>query len=227
MINLIKRVQLKQSETKHVHFEVANNKVIEHNEYTNIRSDILSNIQVGNNAYQRNGDKINLVGMKIKMYFENQQYRPFVNYRLVIFRDKFVSNSSLATGATDLWEGTSTSKNLDWLNTNRFEFKVIKNITVKAVNSGTSLAMGGTVNGVANIESTGESYEVIGNPSRYVDIWVPFKKTITFNDNGTDAMGNRYQIGIIGYSSYATTTSGATYPLGHVHAVAKLYWKDL
>lgn len=224
---------MKQSETKHLHLEIVNNATLEHNEYTRLKSNLLDGIVPGTRAFERTGDKIYLKGISLKMYFENQQYRPLVRYKIVIFRNKKDSGGAgiLPTGSSTLWEGTSTSKNLDWFNTNVIDFKTVKDIVVRAPNSGSSLALnayGGTSpDGVANVEHLGESYEVITNPSRQVNIWIPFNKNIQFDDNTNQAPNNIWQIGVITYGTHGQTTSGSVYPCGHVTAVAKLYWKDM
>ena len=221
----IKRVMLNSCETKNYAAQQCQNKTMAHNEFTIVTTNLLY-IGQGDSHHQREGDQIYCRGIKLKFYFENQQYRPFARYKIIVVRNKNNPSSQLATGSTDIWEGNSTSKNLDWFDKNKYEFKVIKNVTVTAPNTGTSLALGGTVDGVADKESGGTNYEVVGNPSKYVNIWIPFNSNIQYLDNSTSPSTQQWQLGVIAYSSYGATTAGATYPVGHVTCMSKVFFKD-
>lgn len=224
MAKMIKQVMLKQCETKHSQFTLGDNVTLEHNQYTLLQHN-LCYLNQGDSHDTRNGDTVYARGLKLKLYIENQQYRPFARYAIVVLRDKQNPNSTITTG-TNLWEGVTTSKNLDFFDFNRYEFKVIKRVNVSAPNSGSSLALGGTVDGVANVESSGESYEVMGNGSRYVNIWIPLNYHLKYLDGTNQPAQYRWQIGIIAYGSHGATTSGGTYPIGHVTGVGKFYFKD-
>lgn len=227
MARMIKSVMLKNCETKVKHMEMCINQRIEHNELTMLDNNLLE-LSQGSGHDKREGDCIYLKGVMLKFYIENQQYRPFARYKIVVFRNKNNPSSAATTGVTYLWEGTTTSKNLDWFDKNKFDFKVIKNVTVSAPNSGTSRALSADAapNGVAWVEHSGSSYEVIGNPSKYFNIWIPFNSNIMYEDGASLPSTQVWQVGIIGYSSYGSTTSDSVYPTGHVTCVGKLYFKD-
>lgn len=223
---LMKRVVLNQHETQHKESQLCSNLTVEHNEMTMINTDLLDVVQ-GDGVSSRMGDRIYVRGIKLKIYIENQQYRPFARYCIVIFRDKAYPHTVHVTGDT-LQEGVTTNKNLDFFDYNRYEFKVIKRVNVTMPNAGTSLALGGTVDGVANLESSGANYTVYGNPSKYVNIWIPFNYNVTYQDGGSSAVATQvWQMGVIAYGSFGATTSGATYPIGHISVVKKLYFKEL
>lgn len=223
---MVKRVVINAHETQHKDSELCSNLTCEHNEMTMIATDLLD-ITQGDGVSSRMGDRVYIRGVKLKLYFENQQYRPFARYCIVVFRDKVYPHTGKVTGDS-LQEGVSTNKNLDFFDFNRYEFKVIKRVNVTMPNSGSSLALSGTVDGVANVESGGASYEIFGNPSKYVNIWVPFNYNVLYQDGGSSAVSTQmWQLGVITYGSFGATTSGATYPIGHVSCVKKLYFKEL
>lgn len=219
---------MKQSETKHLHEQWFSNKEVFHNQYYKLKDDLLSGISVGDRAFERIGDKIHLKGISVKMNIENEEFRPYVRYMFIVFRDRWNHDHTQPDAANDIWEGTSTSKNLDWLNTNRFEFKMIKYVNVTAYNSGTAAGVNSVtqpIGGTYKIEA-GEDYEIFTNPSKYVNFYLKFNKNITYDDNSTNAMRNKWQFGVVPYVNYATNTSSAT-KVGNMTGVAKLYWKDM
>ena len=88
LAKMMKQVSLKQCET--LHYMTSNSNVtLEHNEVTMLDTDLLWN-QQGDGASGRSGDRVFARGVKLKMYFENQQYRPFARYRIIIFRNRIV-----------------------------------------------------------------------------------------------------------------------------------------
>ena len=74
----IKRVMLNSCETKHVYLNICTNQTMEHNELTILHNNLLYTTQ-GDTHTTREGDTIYCRGVKIKMYIENQQYRPYAN----------------------------------------------------------------------------------------------------------------------------------------------------
>ena len=87
MARMIKSVMLKNCETKVKHMEMCINQRIEHNELTMLDNNLLE-LSQGSGHDKREGDCIYLKGVMLKFYIENQQYRPFARYKIVVFRNK-------------------------------------------------------------------------------------------------------------------------------------------
>lgn len=223
---MIKRQVLNAHETQHKDSQLCSNLTCLHNQLTMINNDLLD-ITQGDGVSSRMGDRVYIRGIKLKMYIENQQYRPFARYCIVMFRDKVNPHLNHATG-DNLMEGVTTNTNLDFFDFNRYEFKFIKRVNVTMPNAGTSNALGGTVDGVADAESAGADDSVYGNPSKYVNIWVPFNYNVLYQDGPTSPVSTQvWQLGVYTYGSFGSTTAGATYPIGHISVVKKLYFKEL
>lgn len=220
----IKKQILSMAETKHTHIEFASNQELLHNQWTRIEPDILKYITNGNRTFERIGDKIFLKGIAFRILLEGQQYRPITTYKIIMIRNRR-EDDEMVTG-TNIFEGTTTTKCLDFIDTNKYEVKFIKTVVVRMPNSGTSNPMGGTVHGAANKVLGGEDYEVFGNPQKLLKFYVPFNKTITYRDNAATASDYSWNLGVIAYCNFSTTTNTTTYPVGHISCVAKMYWKD-
>lgn len=220
----IKRVLLKNSETKVKQFSVAQNTTLEHNELTVLNTNMLT-IGQGSGDEERDGQEVYCRGIKLKFHFENQQYYPIARYDIKLIRNRVSPNSAMNTG-DNIWEGISTSKQLDWVDKESWIVRHLKTVIVKQSASGSSRPLGDTVPGVADVDHLGSDYEVIGNAQRYVNIWIPFNRRVRYRDATSDPMDGKWNLCVLAYGPYGATTSSAVWPIGHCTGVAKLYFKD-
>lgn len=218
----IKRTMLRMAETKHVYPSPVNNLVMRHNVLELVMDNIFATVQ-GTDAHNRLGDKIFAKSISFKMYFENQQYRPKASYLVLVLRNKNNPNAGIADGE-NIFEPVTTSKNLDFIDYNKYQVIYSKRVTVNDAGStiGTNSAMSGLVDGTAQVIST-----LVSNPARYHSFKLRLNRTIDYLEGGSSVpTTQRYSLCVIPYSTFTTTTDGATYPVGHVSVVSKFYFKD-
>lgn len=233
----VMRVVNQRAETKEVMRQLKNNQVLDHNDLVNLDGNAFEcdiGVHGGNHALavQRDGNKIFLKGLKIAVQIENQQYRPQASYWLYLVRLKGAAMDTLVTGKSQMFEGISTTIPMDYLDTAKCDVLFSKKLVVKAPNTGSSLALGGTVDGVADIDSAGSSYEVVSNGQTIQKFYVPINKTIQYRDSDDSALrmipsSYRYQWVCASYSTFGTTTGGATYPVGHITMTQIMKFTDV
>lgn len=228
LVKLIKSVHLRQCETKKTQTEVCKDQQLTHNYVQVIETNIFATVQ-GDENHQRDGDKIFAKYAKFRMYFENQQYRPFASYLILVIQNKNSPATDIVNGE-NLWEGVTTSKNLDYIDYNKYRVLYRKRVNVGSManNWGTKQTMGsGGVDGMAAAWSDTSQPQLIGNVSRYFNFKIRLNRTIQYLDGNTNATSTmNYALVIIPYSSYTTTTNGTVYPVGHVSCVEEFFFKD-
>lgn len=233
----VMRAVNRNAEVKEVMRDIANNNTLQHNRLTNLNNNVFySDIGVnGGNPddyAQRIGNKIFCKGIKIAIMIENQQYRPQCNYWLYCVRLKSGRMDDTINAQSDMFEGISTTVPMDYLDTAKCDVLWAKKFTVRAPNAGTSLPMGGTVDGAANAESAGADYTVYTNGQKIIKTYMPVNKTILYRDTA-DAIARRipasfrYQWVMVAYDNFSTTTGGTTYPVGHVTITTIMKFTDV
>lgn len=221
----VRRVLRKTTETKSTIANVAeNNKVLYHNGVNVLTTNLFATSQ-GTSHEQRIGDRIFAKAFALKMYFENQQYRDNVQYLVLIIRNKNMSGQDIVIGE-DIWEGVSTTKCLDWIDTNKYDVMFAKRVWVKHDSTpGTANIMGtGGLDGQTGLNP--DSVEYIGQGKRLVKFYIPIRKLMKYNDGSTRPSTMSYSLCVVPYISYTAQTGGTVYPAGHVSWVGKFYFKD-
>lgn len=220
----IKRVLLRNAETK-FQFFTASNVVLEHNELRVVAGNLLA-CQQGDGQGNRAGDKVFAKHLTIKMYFENQQYRPRVGYTILVLRNKANPSSSITNGE-NIFEGINSTKSIDFIDYNKYDIIYKKAITVSNAGSypGTGNTMGtGGIDGAAEGQSSHSGF--LTNPNKYRTLKIRLNKNVQYLD-GTDLPSTmRYTLAVIPYINNTSTTSGGTYPAGHVTMTGRFVFKD-
>lgn len=214
LVKLIKKVSLKNTETKNTH-QISEANDLNHNtQYltTNLlytRQGIGDN-NTGTSSYSsRIGDEVIARGIQFKLWFATKQDRPNVMFKVVVF--KYYSQS---TPPTTIFKGQGTS-NLMLRDIDVERIKILK-VKMFTLNVGTSFT--GTNNSNA--------YNVTGREAhKYMKIYVPLKNAkvkYIADDSGTPM---RYDIGlaVMAYDSYGTLTTDTIASYG---VNAKFYFKD-
>lgn len=234
----VMRVVNKSAETKEVITQWKSNATLKHNVLYNLTDNAFKCDQgvfgqsVTSSA-MRIGSKIFCKGLKVSIMIENQQYRPQVSYWLYLVRLKGGAMDDSISTKSEMFEGVSTTIPMDYIDTSKCDILYSKKFVVKMPNSGSSLALGGTVDGEANLESGGADYSLVTNPQTIQKLYVPINKTIVFReaDEGTTnrqiPASYRYQWVMVSYNNFSTTTDGATYPVGHVSFTTIMKFTDV
>lgn len=224
MRRLIRSTMLKMAENKHIYAQDCLNLTLVHNQLKVIRNNIFATVQ-GTDTNQRSGDKIFARYIQFKMYFENQQYRPKASYLVLVLRNKNNPSANIADNE-DIYETVSTSKNLDYIDYNKYQILYSKRVNVSdagsyAGTSGTMSTGNPAIDGVAEYGAAKMS-----NPARYHTFKVYLNKTLEYLDGSNTPSTQKYAIAVIPYATFSTTTGGTVYPVGHVSCVSKFYFKD-
>lgn len=126
----------------------------------------------------RDGNKIFLKGIAIRLMVENKVDRTDVTYRLMV----------LKTGKYDpvnrdtLFMGISGNKMLDYINQSRYTVLFQKWYKVRAPNQGTSASA--NVNGTYDTADIGDNDIRRMNPgTKIIKEWIPFNRTIQYRDD--------------------------------------------
>lgn len=211
LVALIKKVSLKNSETKCTHVSQENNN-INHNT-GQIVTGLLNTSQgitdTGSGSLyisSRIGDEVVARGISFKLWIANKLDRPNIMYRLCVFK---YSSQSIPTLAS-LFKGAVGNRIMDDLDKETFTpvYQKIFNLQV-----GYSAYATGTAGDADGREA-----------HKYVKIWIPLKnKKLKYNDGGTIPKFINYGFFIVPYDSYGTLTTDnvASYAIEY-----KFYFKD-
>lgn len=210
------------AESKILYANDAQNLTLLHNQVRVIRNNIFATVQ-GTDHTNRVGDKIFAKYIQFKMYFENQQYRPIVDYLVLVLRNKNNASANISDGE-DIFESVTTSKNLDFIDYNKYQILYSKRVRVEASNLGTLTQMNNTsADGVA---TDGNGFWTFVNANRTFTFNLRLNKTIEYLDGTNTPSTMKYCLAVIPYSDYTTTTGGTAYPVGHVTVASKFIFKD-
>lgn len=210
LVKLIKKVSLKNTETKNTH-QISENNDLNHNtQYltTNLlytRQGIGDN-NTGTSQYSsRIGDEVIARGIQFKLWFATKKDRPNVMFKVVVF--KYYSQS---TPPTTIFKGQGSS-NLFLRDLDTERIKVLK---VKQFNINTN-----------NYRAPDNTDWALKEMHKYMKIYVPLKNSkvkYIADDSGTPM---RYDIGlaVMCYDSYGTLTTDTIASYG---VNVKFYFKD-
>lgn len=209
LVSLIKKVTLKQSETKYNSGSIENTQLF-HNGGVGPTYVFLTNMLTtaqGQNQSQRLGDEVIAKGLSIKLWLSNKLDRPNVMYRIILLA--VPPQEAVSTNPSGLFKGSIGNKIVDYIDTDKY--KVIKNIMIKPFAGDYSLESGAT-----NKEH-----------STYRKIWIPLKnrKIVYSADNGAVAkyQNNILSLAVIAYDSYGSIT---TDNIASFACVYRFYFKD-
>lgn len=212
-------------ETKESVSSASDGTEIFHNSFITRSSNLLQTSQgvqdpTNNNASNRIGDKISLMGISIKMMLELNERYSMGTFR--IFVVKTARGDTPTAGA--FWNNMSGNRMLDTINTERFSILASKTVVIRqsstAINPtglqvvGSGFASGGTV---------------ISRATKLVTIYIPGRK---FGRNGVVQYENAsqnpkffdYHLLVYAYSNYDSTNS---FYVGRVNdEVIRMFYKD-
>lgn len=234
----------RRAETKKQMLNITSNYTIDHNVLHNLLSNVFitkvgtagDNIGVGAGGNCRIGNKIFVKGIKVSINLEAQQYRPYTTYVLYLVRNK-TDPSQHIDNKDEMFEGVSTTIPCDYVDPTKVHVLFQKRFTLKAPNTGTTVAMSTSADGVlfnggAYKISGDEDYEVFTNPRYCGKFYVPINKQIKYLDYNDDAAGltesaYRYQWVITGYNNFSTKTGDNNYPLAHITMTQQVLFTDV
>lgn len=214
LVNLIKKVSLRSSETKMAYTIVENNQLY-HN-VANIKQDMLYTTQgitatdTGTSSYSnRIGDEVIARGLSLKFWFANKFDRPNVMYRLVVFQytsgDTVTSNDVFLSATANFMLKDYNTAKIKVLYTKTFNLQVGSTLTANSDTAWTS-AYGR------------EAHKLI-------KVWIPLKNKKLKYQGDLSGIPKWTDIGfaVVPYDSYGTLTTDniASYAYH-----SKFYFKD-
>lgn len=186
----IRTVVNNMAETKRHVLTLTDNQQISHNNFVACTNSMLSTNQGDDgggqqtNARSRDGRKIYLKGVAIRMMLENKVDRTEVTYRLMVIKS---AKGDIPTKDT-LFQGISGNKLIDYVNVSRYTILFNKYYKIKAPNQGTSALITG--NGTyATADALDEDIRRMNPGTRLIKEWIPFNNTVTYREDGTANQG--------------------------------------
>lgn len=182
----------------------------------------------------RIGKKIFLKGLSCAINLESIQKRPQVTYWLALMRNKKDPYANISAKG-HIFEDLNSTIPMDYIDTDKVEVKFMKKFTLKMPNSGTSSSM--PASGFAPTwENAGvpEMKFTVTNPQKIAKFWVPFNKTIEYNDYSPDASeGQRphpkdmWQWVAWSYDTHGTPSTGADSETGRLELTTVMKFTDV
>lgn len=209
--NAVRRVLLRTAETKYAvgHQE---NLQLYHN--TGVAGthvfigNCLSTSQ-GQGEENRIGDKVQAVGLSLKLMLFNKSDRPNVTYRIIVFTAP--PDQSASGNPVGFWEADIGNKIMDNINTNKY--KVIKEKFIQVQGQDTAFEAG---------------VDTLREKSKSLQMYIPLKgrQVVYSSENGAVPKYQRdvIQVAIIAYDAYGTLT---TDNIASFAWMRKFYFKDI
>lgn len=209
LVKLIKKVSLKQSETKDTHI-ISENQQLYHNSPFNVGVLLYTEQGINDNESgvsqytKRIGDEIVASGISLKFWFANKLDRPDIIYKLIVY--KYKANTSLS--AFDPYEQQGTA-NFLIRDLNVEKFKIVKVVNFRISTSAQRITTQDVFNGA-------EGHKAL-------KVWIPLKQKIKYESGTSTPLGWDYAFNIVAYDSYGTLTTDniASFAINR-----KLYFKD-
>lgn len=209
LVKLIKKVSLRQAETKDTHI-ISENLQLNHNSPYVVGALLyteqgINDNETGTSQYtKRIGDEIVASGISIKLWFANKLDRPDILYKLVVF--KYKANTTL--NATDPFEVQGTS-NYMIRDMNVEKFKIVRVINFKISTSAQRITSADVFNGAEGHKA--------------MKVWIPLRQKIKYESGTSTPFGWDYAFTVVAYDSYGTLTTDniASFAMNR-----KLYFKD-
>lgn len=210
LIKLIKKVSLKQAETKDTHI-ISENLQLYHNTPYVIGSLLYTEQGINDNENgttqytKRIGDEIVASGISLKFWFANKLDRPDIIYKLIVF--KYKANTTLNT-SYDPYEQQGTS-NFLIRDVNIEKFKIVRVVNFRISTSAQRITTTDVFNGAEGHKA--------------MKVWIPLKQKIKYESGTSTPFGWDYAFTLIAYDSFGTLTTDniASFAINR-----KLYFKD-
>lgn len=211
LVKLIKKVSLKNCETKYVHNASENNQIYHNSPF--IFNSLLNTTQgitdtgAGNTVLSnRLGDEVIARGISIKLWIANKVDRPNIMYRLIVYKYQTLSQP---TGPALFKTGSG----------NRIMDDIDKEYVSVAYQKIFNLQVGYSAYSTATAGDT-DSREA----HTYKQIWIPLKnKKVTYPDAGALPKFFNYGFCILPYDSWGTLTTDNIASFSYQY---KFYFKD-
>lgn len=211
LVKLIKKVSLKQCETKHTH-QIMENVMVYHNSI-NLYNNMLATYQgindTGTGTSQnsmRVGDQVVARGISLKIWLANKLDRPNVMYKIIIY--KYQSRIT-PTSDTFLSQG-STNIMLRDFNTEKYSIVAQKTINLQVGFSAVPTGVNGDQDGK-------EAHKLL-------KFWIPLKnKKIQYEEANLTPKYFDYGFAVVAYDSYGTLSTDI---IGTYAFNMKFYFKD-
>lgn len=211
LISLIKKVSLKNVETKQTH-RIVENINVNHNSgyiFTNLLTSYQGITDTDTGAIfnsTRIGDEVIAKGISIKLWIANKLDRPNIMYRLIVFKYQSQSPPTLTT----IFTGANGNKMMDDIDKEYITPVYQKLFNLQVGYSAYATGTGGDTDG--------------REAHTYKKIYIPLKnKKIVYNNGGNIPKFIDYGFALIPYDSYGTLTTdniaSFTYQM-------KFYFKD-
>lgn len=207
MASLIKRVMLKQCETKH-RKDASENMNLFHNKPYALP--VITKCGIGTGENQRLGDEVIGKYVKCKFMFFSKNDRPNVTYRVIVYRAPVDEGDTY----TDIMEGDIGNKVMDSVNTEKYTSVMQKYLKITG---NTAL---GPDDLVGNYDWT------LRENSKYLTFTVPLKDSkIKYQDNSEFPKYQAHTIKMVvfAYDAYGTLQ---TDNVGSFAYSTKFYYKD-
>lgn len=229
-----RRAILQVAETKKGTNSISDGQEIFHNNYISLADNLVATTQGtqnpdDNTGLNRIGDQIQLKGVKLNFMVELNERYSDVTFRLLIVKCARGDTPSRAT----LFNGASTNKMLDTLNTDRYTIISQKWFKLKAPNTGT---WGGeeVVGSGAYEQADAHNYahnRTLSRATKIIKHWIPGSKftkssILQYEDGGPHPKFFEYRAFLYAYSNY--TTLQDVYYVARLNDVVKvMYYKDI
>lgn len=175
---------------------------------------------VNSNTSNRIGDKIQLLGISIKMMLELNERYSMGTFR--IFVVKTARGDTPTAGA--FWNNMSGNRMLDTINTERFSVLASKTVVIKQSSTGIN---------PTGIQVVGSGYAsgttVVSRATKLVSIYIPGRKfgrngVVQYENSSSNPKFFDYHLLVYSYSNYDTTNA---FYVGRVNdEVIRMFYKD-
>lgn len=191
-------------------------------------------INGGTAGGSRIGKKIYLKGISCAINLESIQKRPHVTYWLALMRNKKDPYANISTKG-DIFEGLNSTIPMDYIDTDKVDVKFMKKFVLRMPNSGTSSSMAAPGFAPTWVNDGDPQMKfTVTNPQKIAKFWVPFNRTIEFNDWDPSATeGKRpqpkdmYQWVMWSYDTHATPDTGADSETGRIELTTVMKFTDV
>lgn len=209
LINLIKKVSLKQNELKYVDTDHGKTELY-HNIHNGIQINATSHGPAqGDGDAQRIGNSINLSGIKLTFMFYSKMDRPNTKFRVIVYSAPY-NQYPPAISYASLFDDVTGNVMIDSMD--KDVVKVHKNMLVYPKNIS------------ANLVGFPEE-EMAKEVTSFRKIWIPYRTKVRFQDDtSTSELTNRsFYVLVMAYDTYGTLT---TDNIGAVQCWQRYYYRD-
>jgi hypothetical protein len=211
LVSLIKRVSLKNSETKHTHQILENNQLYHNVPFMLVYNMLSCDEGVSDpnsgltNFVGRIGNEVIARGISIKLWIANKRDRPNVMYRIIVYKYTQLSGSGITAPPHPYLSQGSSNYMIRDLDADKF--KIVKSYRFNLQNN---VAF-------SDPAHTRETH-------KYISLYIPLKnRRVKYEETYDMALGWNYAISIVAYDSYGTLT---TDNIASIAYNQKFYFKD-